>query len=94
MKPAFFKTPAGFRAWLRKHHKSAINIAKVTQLTRDGRMQAAGVAAFDLRSEARSRIYTYEQDGQGAFEPALEKTSSDAGPRGASSVPSRRITAS
>lgn len=131
-KPAFFRTPAEFRTWLKKHHKtaveltvgfyrkdsgkpsitwseavdealcfgwidgirkkvsdeaysnrftprrarsswSAINIAKVAELTKAGRMQPAGMAAFELRSEARSRIYTYEQEGQGAFEPALEK---------------------
>ena len=120
MKPVFFATPAAFRAWLKKHHKtadelwvgyyrkdsgkpsltwqesvdealcfgwidgirkkvsdeaytnrftprragsnwSAINIAKVEELTKKKRMHAAGLAAFAKRTEAKSRIYTYEQ---------------------------------
>src|SRR5688572_6902931 len=40
---------------------SAINIAKVEELTKLKRMQPAGLAAFGKRSEAKSRIYTYEQ---------------------------------
>lgn len=120
MKPVFFATPAAFRAWLRKNHKtadelwvgyyrkdsgkpsiswhesvdealcfgwidgvrrkvseqaytnrftprragsnwSAINIAKVEALRKQKRMQPAGLAAFAKRTEARSRVYTYEQ---------------------------------
>jgi len=120
MKPMFFPTPAAFRAWLKKHHKtadelwvgyyrkdggkptitwqesvdealcfgwidgirkkvsddaytnrftprragsnwSAINIAKVADLTKKKRMQPAGLAAFAKRSAAKSRIYTYER---------------------------------
>ena len=120
LKPTFFPTPAAFRAWLKKHHKtadelwvgyyrkdcgkpsitwqesvdealcfgwidgvrkkvsdeaytnrftprragsnwSAINIAKVEELTKKKRMQAAGLAAFAKRSEAKSRIYSYER---------------------------------
>lgn len=41
---------------------SAVNIAKVAALTAQGRMQPAGVAAFALRTEARSRTYSYEND--------------------------------
>jgi uncharacterized protein YdeI (YjbR/CyaY-like superfamily) len=132
MNPLFFATPALFRAWLKKHHKSAaevivgfyrkdsgkpsltwseavdealcfgwidgirrkhseiaysnrftprrpgsnwsaINIAKVEQLTKQGRMQPAGVAAYAKRTEAKSRIYTYELDGMPEFPPALAK---------------------
>jgi uncharacterized protein YdeI (YjbR/CyaY-like superfamily) len=40
---------------------SAINIAKVEQLERDGRMTAAGRAAFARRKENRSGIYSYEK---------------------------------
>jgi uncharacterized protein YdeI (YjbR/CyaY-like superfamily) len=40
---------------------SAINIAKVAALTAQGRMQPAGLAAFALRSDARSVVYSYEQ---------------------------------
>jgi uncharacterized protein YdeI (YjbR/CyaY-like superfamily) len=135
MKPTFFKTPAEFRAWLKKNHKtatelvvgyykkasgkptitwqesvdealcfgwidgirrscgedaysnrftprrkgsnwSAININRVGELTKAGRMQPAGLDAFALRTEAKSRVYTYEQkQGQELprFEPKLEK---------------------
>ena len=132
MKPVFFKTPAEFRAWLKKHHQtekelvvgyykkaagkptmtwqesvdealcfgwidgvrrsygedaysnrftprrkgsnwSAINIARVKALTKAGRMQPAGLEAFARRTEAKSRVYTYEQKDIPRFEPALEK---------------------
>jgi uncharacterized protein YdeI (YjbR/CyaY-like superfamily) len=132
MTPTFFETPAKFRAWLKKHHKtagelivgfykrgsgrpsitwpesvdealcfgwidgvrrshgadaytirftprratsvwSAINIAKVAELTRQKRMQPAGLAAFEKRSEKKSRIYSYEQTDEPLLEPALEK---------------------
>src|SRR5215218_10027033 len=132
VKPRFFETPAAFRAWLKKHHKtadelivgfyrkdsakpsitwpeavdealcfgwidgirrkhgpdsnsnrftprrpgsnwSAINIARVGELTRLKRMQPPGLAAFARRTEAKSRIYTYEQKDEAVFEPAFEK---------------------
>ena len=132
VKPTFFETPAAFRAWLRKHHKtadelivgfyrkesgkpsitwqqavdealcfgwidgirrkhseiaysnrftprrpksnwSAINIGRVEELTRLKRMQPAGLAAFAKRTEAKSRIYNYEQTDEPIFDPALEK---------------------
>jgi uncharacterized protein YdeI (YjbR/CyaY-like superfamily) len=130
VKPTFFATPAAFRAWLKKNHKtadellvgfykkgsgkpsidwpqsvdealcfgwidgvrrslgddaytirftprrpgsnwSAINIAKVAELTKQGRMQPAGLEAFARRSEAKSRIYSYEQKDEPVFDPAL-----------------------
>jgi len=40
---------------------SAVNIARVAELTKEGRMRPAGVAAFEARVEAKSRVYTYEQ---------------------------------
>jgi len=40
---------------------SAINIARVAVLEREGRMTAAGRAAFARRREERSRTYAYEQ---------------------------------
>jgi uncharacterized protein YdeI (YjbR/CyaY-like superfamily) len=54
---------------------SAININRVGELTSEGRMQPAGLEAFARRTEARSRVYTYEQKGkdQPRFEPRLEK---------------------
>lgn len=39
---------------------SAINIGRVAALREEGRMQAAGLAAFELRREDRSAIYAYE----------------------------------
>lgn len=43
-------------------HWSAVNIAKVAALSAQGRMQPAGLAAFALRTEAKSRRASYEQD--------------------------------
>jgi uncharacterized protein YdeI (YjbR/CyaY-like superfamily) len=40
---------------------SAVNIARVAELQRAGRMQPAGLAAFAARTEAKSAIYAYEQ---------------------------------
>lgn len=44
-----------------KSNWSAINIAKVAQLTERGLMRPAGLAAFEKRQEARSGVYSYEQ---------------------------------
>ena len=41
---------------------SAINIAKVEDLTAKGLMKPAGIAAFEKRLEHKSRIYAYETD--------------------------------
>ena len=40
---------------------SVINIAKVAQLQREGRMTPAGAAAFARRTEAKSAVYSHEQ---------------------------------
>jgi uncharacterized protein YdeI (YjbR/CyaY-like superfamily) len=40
---------------------SAINIKRVQVLTKEGRMQPAGLKAFAARRENRSGIYSYEQ---------------------------------
>jgi uncharacterized protein YdeI (YjbR/CyaY-like superfamily) len=45
---------------------SAINVAKVAELTAQGRMRPAGIAAFEARDPARTAIYGYEQE-QAAF---------------------------
>jgi uncharacterized protein YdeI (YjbR/CyaY-like superfamily) len=39
---------------------STVNIKKVDQLTKQGLMRPAGLAAFMLREESKSGIYTYE----------------------------------
>lgn len=41
---------------------SAVNIAKVAELTEKGLMKSAGIAAFEKREEKKSKIYAYEQE--------------------------------
>ena len=43
-----------------KSNWSAVNIKKVEELTARGLMKPAGLAAFALRHEARSAVYSYE----------------------------------
>ena len=43
---------------------SAINIAAVERLKAEGRMQPPGLAAYALRREDRSGVYSYESAGQ------------------------------
>lgn len=52
---------------------SIVNIGRVAELTRLGRMRAAGAKAFAERSEAKSGIYAYEQRKNAALEAASEK---------------------
>jgi uncharacterized protein YdeI (YjbR/CyaY-like superfamily) len=40
---------------------SAVNIRRAGELIAEGRMQAAGLAAFERRSDDRAAIYSYEQ---------------------------------
>jgi uncharacterized protein YdeI (YjbR/CyaY-like superfamily) len=49
---------------------SRVNIERVRALQAQGRMQPAGLAAFERRSEARSRTYAYEQAGTAMLEAA------------------------
>jgi uncharacterized protein YdeI (YjbR/CyaY-like superfamily) len=51
---------------------SAVNIAKVKELSALGRMRPAGIAAFEARSEERSAIYAYEQRHNATFDEADE----------------------
>ncbi len=41
---------------------SAINIKKIEVLTANGLMQPAGLAAFALRTDSKSKIYSYENE--------------------------------
>ena len=50
---------------------STVNIAKVQVLTNQGRMQPAGLAAFQARKENRSGIYSHEQSIVDLPEPYL-----------------------
>jgi uncharacterized protein YdeI (YjbR/CyaY-like superfamily) len=47
---------------------SAVNVAKIAELRAAGRMRPAGEAAFALRREDRTGIYSFEQAG----DPSLE----------------------
>jgi len=132
-RPAFFATPADFRAWLERHHEteaelvvgfhkkasgrpsvtwpqsvdealcfgwidgvrhslgdesytirftprrptsiwSAINVARVAELTKLGRMRAAGVKAFAARTPARTGVYSFERQMAAELTPAQRRT--------------------
>ena len=51
---------------------SAVNIGRVAELTRLGRMAPAGLRAFERRREDKSSIYSYENAPR-TFEPEDEK---------------------
>lgn len=51
---------------------STVNIKRVEELTREGRMRPAGLAAFQARTAANSEIYAYEQKEEAALDPAAE----------------------
>lgn len=47
---------------------SEVNIGRVAELTRQGQMHPAGLAAFERRKEERSGIYAYEQRKRAALD--------------------------
>jgi len=51
---------------------SAVNIARVAELTREGRMRPPGLKAFALRKAAKSGIYAYENRKSAALDKADE----------------------
>ncbi len=51
---------------------SAVNIAKIPQLREQGRMTPAGEAAFAVRREDRSAVYSYERRHEAAFDAEQE----------------------
>ncbi|GAB4407680.1 MAG: YdeI/OmpD-associated family protein [Bacteroidia bacterium] len=51
---------------------SAMNIAKVGELTALGLMRPAGLAAYARRADDKSRVYSYEQDEAPALPPDYE----------------------
>jgi uncharacterized protein YdeI (YjbR/CyaY-like superfamily) len=55
-----------------KSNWSAVNIKKVADLTARGLMKPAGLAAFALRNEARSAVYSYENRHLAALDPVRE----------------------
>jgi len=52
---------------------SAVNIGRVRELTKSGRMQAAGLKAFASRKEEKSGIYAYENRKSALLDKADEK---------------------
>lgn len=52
---------------------SLVNMIRVRNLTREGRMQAAGLIACKDRAEAKSGSYVYEQRKHAALDQAAEK---------------------
>ena len=52
---------------------SAINIRRAKELISLGRMQPAGIKAFERRSDERSAIYSYEQRQSAKLSGAFEK---------------------
>ena len=53
---------------------SAINIARAHELIKLGRMQPAGLNAFERRTVERSAIYSYEQRKTARLDPAAERS--------------------
>jgi uncharacterized protein YdeI (YjbR/CyaY-like superfamily) len=51
---------------------SAVNIANVERLAREGRMRPAGIAAFEARTQARTGVYSYENRHSAALTPEEE----------------------
>jgi uncharacterized protein YdeI (YjbR/CyaY-like superfamily) len=52
---------------------SAVNIARVEELLKNGRMRPAGIAAYERRLEKNSRVYSYEQRKKAALDPGAEE---------------------
>ena len=51
---------------------SAVNMERVAELTRLGRMRPPGLAAFARREAAHSQIYSYEQRSEATLDDAAE----------------------
>ncbi|HMI84552.1 MAG TPA: YdeI/OmpD-associated family protein [Polyangiaceae bacterium] len=52
---------------------SAINVAKVANLTKTGKMREAGQRAFAARTEARTGVYSFERNEAAKLTPEQEK---------------------
>src|SRR5262245_17220681 len=52
---------------------SAVNTRRMMVLLAAGRVRAAGVKAFEARSDAKTGVYTYEQRDLARFDAAAEK---------------------
>jgi len=52
---------------------SAVNIARVAVLMKEGRMRPSGLAAYNARTDEKSRVYTYEQKDASTLGDELER---------------------
>jgi uncharacterized protein YdeI (YjbR/CyaY-like superfamily) len=52
---------------------SAVNVKRLGELTADGLMQPAGMAAFERRSDDRTGIYSHERREAAAFDSEQER---------------------
>jgi uncharacterized protein YdeI (YjbR/CyaY-like superfamily) len=52
---------------------SAVNVAKMEELLRDGRVAPAGARAYAARSPAKTGIYAYEQRASAALDAAAQE---------------------
>jgi len=52
---------------------SAVNVKRVAELTEQGLMRPAGVAAFERRSDDRTAIYSHERREAAAFDTEQER---------------------
>jgi uncharacterized protein YdeI (YjbR/CyaY-like superfamily) len=52
---------------------SAVNVARAEELAAQGRMQPAGLRAFEARTDDNSGIYAYEQRHEARLEPEQER---------------------
>jgi uncharacterized protein YdeI (YjbR/CyaY-like superfamily) len=52
---------------------SAVNMARVEELSRVGRMRPEGLRAFERRTDERSAIYSYEQRKAARLDPEAER---------------------
>jgi uncharacterized protein YdeI (YjbR/CyaY-like superfamily) len=52
---------------------SAVNVGRVAELTKTGRMQPAGVRAYRARTKEKTAIYSFEQRDEARLPPAYER---------------------
>ena len=56
----------------RNSNWSAVNVAKIAELRKQGRMTPAGEAAFAARRDDRTAVYSYERRHEAAFDAEQE----------------------
>ena len=53
---------------------SAVNVRRVGELTKEGRMRPAGLEAFERRRADKTATYSYEQRHEAKLDPAFATT--------------------